>query len=689
MQFRGVTPPKPPIPPRCAPQSPPSLLEVSALRVLGLLHTAPNSLSSLPQLSSALPPELLERLLSLAARNGLLSAPFLHSLLAAPSPISLVDLGGYLKPEPLAPLALGGRLFRNFPKAVTFLVPFTSIPSQLFLTFPLSEHLRTIDLRCVKGLDDVGLRAVLDRSPQLRSLDVSGTSITSDAFPAVRDQNPSTHDDDVLPQPAANHPLDAGKRHRPVPPSSPLDERPAKRRKAAVSCSFARRLERLVVSGCAVSDRALSRIAEAFPSLTEFDCSYCSKISDISLLVSRVPIQKLTLDGCTLSSQFEVPFSKFAHNELQRIFYCGTGLVSTSLIRFLNRSVATLREIRLRNKIWDCDDLSGDEKYEWLRKSPYLEAVDLFDVQVGSRFLDNFEHSTCRTTVLRHLNVAKTGRELTLSHFLSLEFPHLESLVLPLPPVEERKALLSLRAPRLTDLSVQLSVDNEGYMSEQEARALVRKLPQLTKLELWCLGAISVDAVDSIVVALPEVKEVLLATMDPLSASSLTLEEFSGLERRHADVSITVWHHSLVPTRRSFRSSLGTTLPLPEHISRFEIDLEITHHDDGETSLEPSVIVDGIPLWTNEAFASLSHLAQTADTPGGALPLISQWCCECDIHTYMGVLFRQLKVESPLPSTPPRSLISWDIMEPGPCRKLFFDKDQYVNEINKFRHFMI
>lgn len=87
------------------------------------------------------------------------------------------------------------------------------------------------------------------------------------------------------------------------------------------------------------------------------------------------------------------------------------------------------------------------------------------------------------------------------------------------------------------------------------------------------------------------------------------------------------------------------------------------------------ILVDNIPIWSHETSASLHHLRKTIDGgDGGALPLISEWCCECNIESYNGVLFYHNA-----------DYVFWETHEPGVKQRFRFSKGQYITAVNNAR----
>lgn len=90
--------------------------------------------------------------------------------------------------------------------------------------------------------------------------------------------------------------------------------------------------------------------------------------------------------------------------------------------------------------------------------------------------------------------------------------------------------------------------------------------------------------------------------------------------------------------------------------------------------IKASVLVDGIPIWGGEKSASMHQLTQSiwglVTHNAGALPLVEDWCCACNIEEFNGVLFYD-----------DAEYVYWDVLEPGPKAQFKFHKAQYVAAI--------
>jgi len=146
------------------------------------------------------------------------------------------------------------------------------------------------------------------------------------------------------------------------------------------------------------------------------------------------------------------------------------------------------------------------------------------------------------------------------------------------------------------------------------------------------------------------------------------------LTNANPHIQFKVWHHSIYGNRY-FRYHRGRPPKshnlIPKQTNT--LTLKTTEiEENGKRQIIPTVLVDNIPIWSNETSASLCHLQKTITGENGALPMISEWCCECNIHNYNGVLFYH-----------DGDQVIWETHEPGIKQIFPFSKDQYMRAINE------
>jgi len=94
--------------------------------------------------------------------------------------------------------------------------------------------------------------------------------------------------------------------------------------------------------------------------------------------------------------------------------------------------------------------------------------------------------------------------------------------------------------------------------------------------------------------------------------------------------------------------------------------------------MTPSVLVDNVPIWSNESPASLQNLRLTLQggENAGALPIVSDWCCECNIENFNGLLYHHDEKNHQ---------ITWETHEPGDKKTFRFDYNQYAKALVNVR----
>ena len=167
----------------------------------------------------------------------------------------------------------------------------------------------------------------------------------------------------------------------------------------------------------------------------------------------------------------------------------------------------------------------------------------------------------------------------------------------------------------------------------------------------------------------------------------LSGEQVKTLQKLNPSVEWKFWRHS-VESSRNFQHirPLNRTTREPVAILRPEqatnclsVSVEATGLTDASLPLrsrliKASVSVDGIPIWNGEKSASMQHLSQSiwglVTHNAGALPVIEDWCCACNIEEFNGLLFYD-----------DSEYVYWDVLEPGPKASFKFHKAQYVSAI--------
>lgn len=185
----------------------------------------------------------------------------------------------------------------------------------------------------------------------------------------------------------------------------------------------------------------------------------------------------------------------------------------------------------------------------------------------------------------------------------------------------------------------------------------------------------------------PNAMAVIAAAESMAMASFLSTEQVKALQKLNPSVEWKLWRHS-VDSPRQFQHIRPTHLVTGEPVSNLRPDQPANHlavqiEATGATDvalplrsrlIKASVLVDGIPIWGGEKSASMHQLAQSiwglVTHNAGALPLVEDWCCACNIEEFNGVLFYD-----------DAEYVYWDVLEPGPKAQFKFHKSQYVAAI--------
>jgi len=251
-------------------------------------------------------------------------------------------------------------------------------------------------------------------------------------------------------------------------------------------------------------------------------------------------------------------------------------------------------------------------------------------------------------------------------------FPHMRNLTLT--TIQYRYlSEFGRNCPNLRRLSINL--DFKQLLQESELHLILSNFNKLRELELWCCDSISLGTIEKILTEYcPLLKKLLISTADMQNdASPLTGDEFKSLTDNFPHVQFKIWHHSIYGNRH-FRYHRGRPSKnhnlIPKQTNTFSLKTSVIE-ENGQSQIIPVVLIDNIPIWSNETAASLSHLLKTTTDECGALPMISDWCCECNIHNYNGVLFYHDGEQ-----------LIWETHEPGIKQVFPFSKEQYTKAIN-------
>lgn len=186
----------------------------------------------------------------------------------------------------------------------------------------------------------------------------------------------------------------------------------------------------------------------------------------------------------------------------------------------------------------------------------------------------------------------------------------------------------------------------------------------------------------------PNAAAAVLAAAESMAMPALlSSEQVRTLQKMHPTIEWKFWRHSVESPRqflhiRPIDSATGDTvasLRPDQPANQLTVVVEPTGETDAALPLRSrliraSVLVDGVPIWNCEKGASMHHLTQSiwglVTHNAGAIPLVEDWCCACNIEEFNGVLFYD-----------DAEHVYWDVLEPGAQGQYKFHKAQYVSAI--------
>lgn len=477
-------------------------------------------------------------------------------------------------------------------------------------------------------------------------------------------------------------------------------------------------LHKLNISGCSqlVCDAAIRGISSSFPMLSELDISHCHRVTDLSPLQENCALlSHLNISGTSVSfakSRLAPP-----PQNLEEFRFSGSGCVDSFFPAFIQHCIPKLRVLELRNKVFEDPAALS----QLLPNATQLRSLDLYGTDVdGSVLRAIFDNRHTRLS-LEILNLAQCV-ELSTADWMdamaplqsgNVNLPYLSSLALSgikdrLPV--EIVALLGRSCPGVKSLSLG-HVSDESTLRQPEVAQMLAAFPMLRSVEVWTCESVSITLLSMIPQMLcRRIEEVQVCSLQARAERrrghhddegddhvhlnvaprlpSLALHQISRLQKSFPDVHFKIWQHSVLGERffqeinaNKCRSNVLKLSNIRFEVSRIEEplladDLDETHDGNSallaEAYLRVSPVIDGAYIWTNENSISLDILKQTIPSRGtthcgGTVPLVRDWCCECNMDDFAGVSFR---VDS--------QHVHWHIREPGPEMFLRFGRDQYI-----------
>jgi len=210
-----------------------------------------------------------------------------------------------------------------------------------------------------------------------------------------------------------------------------------------------------------------------------------------------------------------------------------------------------------------------------------------------------------------------------------------------------------------------------GLLNSQGIQELLQGFANLKTIEVWCCESVSLPTILLILKHCRGIQSILMCRVNPQEQPHpcLSPTEFEELKKAYPTIQFKVWHHSITGNRY-FQYHQGQTPRNEKRLNSLKVELKT----DGEGPIKTSVLVDNIPIWSNENNISLSHLQNTVSANSGAIPLVFDWCCECNMDTYNGVLFYD-DLE--------HDHIIWETHEPGSKKQFRFEKVEYIRAIGE------
>jgi len=294
---------------------------------------------------------------------------------------------------------------------------------------------------------------------------------------------------------------------------------------------------------------------------------------------------------------------------------------------------------------------------------------------------------------------------------------HTETLAGPVLP-----AIGMYACPQLQHLVLNNVRCGKPLLRPVQLAQILQKFQFLRSLEVWCCSSVSYSLASVVAQLCKGISSVLLCVVggtgahqhahhhhhhpaqhgralppDALAvmaaAESMTMPSFlspdqvQALQKIDPSIEWKFWRHS-VDSPRQFQHIRPINTTTNEPVSHLRPEQPTNHlalhiAATGATDIglpqrsrliKASVLVDGIPIWGGEKSASMHQLTQSiwglVTHNAGALPLVEDWCCACNIEEFNGVLFYD-----------DAEYVYWDVLEPGPKAQFKFHKTQYVAAI--------
>lgn len=443
-------------------------------------------------------------------------------------------------------------------------------------------------------------------------------------------------------------------------------------------------MKEINLSGCIrINNDSIRSLAKIFLNLTTVNLSHCQRITDISCLIIQCPlISHLIIDDCPIIT-YEVTGNHLSR--LKEISFSGKGQLTNGFCSWFKNCFDKLEVLKLRNKTINYEDGSF---IDLIKGFSNLKILDLYGISLDSTFVTLLEtHTNLRKSIVSldlsfHEDVSVEElfgiASSKATPFLNLESFSFSGNQLPSNSTFNQEEI-RLSFPSLRHLCINKSKIEKG-ISQVEIAKVLSCFPDLTSIEIWCCSTISSLLLAIIPSILKSIKRVILCSKDvSLSQQTFNLESKSKaqelpllnqnqleiIQRTFPAVEYILWKHT-VNGFRSFQHINPNYLKLDANILKINVE---PFRDAFKTQL----YVDDIPIWANENNVSLDNLNSVLEKSndfGGDIPLVEDWCCDCNIDDYNGVLYYQDEEH-----------IYWEVYEPGPKCVYKFQKKQYQEEV--------
>jgi len=189
--------------------------------------------------------------------------------------------------------------------------------------------------------------------------------------------------------------------------------------------------------------------------------------------------------------------------------------------------------------------------------------------------------------------------EQAILRLFSLPMPRLKSVAMSQPSEFGILSQLGKVAPQLE--SLELHINPAQPLIEPDMVSVAQCLPHLVNVSLWSLGSMSFETLEVALSTWANLKSILIGVWKE-GCLNLTSDDLCEIRRQFPQVELRCFNGSRF---ESLRYNLSSCDEVALHINHISINLEVDDCGDGDVTIEPIVFIDNVPIWTNEAPASL------------------------------------------------------------------------------------